>query len=99
MLIRLVRMYFQPPKVDAFLTLYEHARPTILSQSGCRSVVLVRQIDDPAAFATWSVWDGPAALEAYRTSTFFTGFWPDVKALFRKPAEAISFEEVAIRTD
>jgi quinol monooxygenase YgiN len=94
MLIRLVRMRFRPDAVDTFLALYERASPTIQRQPGCRSVQLVRQIDDPAAFATWSVWDDAAALDAYRTSDFFRSFWPEVKALFRGAAEAVSFETI-----
>lgn len=94
MLTRLVRMRFQPDRVDAFLALYAVMRPKIVSQPGCRSVQLVREIDDPAAFATWSVWESAAALEAYRTSAFFRQYWPQVRALFRQPAEAVSFELV-----
>lgn len=94
MLARLVRMRFQPEKVDDFLALYAAARPVISAQPGCRNVQLVRQSDDPSTFATWSLWQDAAALEAYRTSSFFLEFWPQVKALFRQPAEATSFEVV-----
>jgi quinol monooxygenase YgiN len=54
----------------------------------------VRQTDDAAAFATWSLWDDAASIDAYRTSAFFRGFWPQVEELFRAPAEAVSFEEI-----
>ncbi len=94
MLARLVRMHFQPDKVDEFLALYAAARPVILAQPGCYSVQLVRQHDNPHAFATWSLWHDTAALEAYRTSAFFSTVWPQVKALFRLPADAVSFEVV-----
>ncbi len=94
MLIRLVRMRFRSEEVERFLALYDQAYPIIVGQPGCRSVQLVREIDDPAAFATWSVWDDAAALDAYRRSAFFRGFWPEVKALFRAPAQAVSFEEM-----
>lgn len=94
MLTRLVRMRFQPDQVEAFLALYTMMRPRIVSQPGCLSVQLVREIDDPAAFATWSTWESAAALEAYRTSVFFRQYWPQVRALFRQPAEAVSFEAV-----
>lgn len=94
MLARLVRMHFQPDKVDEFLALYAVAYPVISAQPGCFSVQLVRQQDDPSAFATWSLWQDAAALEAYRTSAFFLEFWPQVKALFRQPAQAISFDAV-----
>ncbi len=87
-------MRFRPDKVDEFLTLYVAAYPTISAQPGCLSVQLLRQSDDPASFATWSVWEDAAALEAYRASDFFQQFWPRVRALFRRPAEAASFEVV-----
>ena len=94
MLTRLVCMRFQPDKVDEFLRLYAAARATIAAQPGCCGVLLLREAEDPAAFATWSQWTDAAALEAYRTSVFFRGFWPEVKALFRTPAEAASFAAV-----
>lgn len=94
MLFRLVRMRFQPDQVEAFLHLYAAASPTIAGQPGCLSVQLVRERDDPTAFATWSVWETAEALEQYRASPFFVQFWPRVKALFRAPAEAVSFEGV-----
>ncbi len=94
MLMRLVRMRFQPDKVDEFLALYAVARPMIIAQPGCHSVQLLRQSDDPASFATWSIWEDAEALAAYRSSDFFQQFWPHVKALFRQPPEAASFEVV-----
>lgn len=94
MLTRLVRMYFRPEEVEAFLELYRAARPRIVAQPGCYGVQLLRQHDDPAAFATWSTWEDAAALDAYRTSPFFVEFWPQVRALFRTPPEAASFDLV-----
>lgn len=94
MVTRLVRMRFRPDAVEEFLTLYRIVNPVIRGQPGCLSVQLVREIDDPASFATWSVWENTAALDAYRRSVFFREFWPQVRALFREPAEAVSFEEV-----
>ncbi|MBV9790650.1 MAG: antibiotic biosynthesis monooxygenase, partial [Chloroflexi bacterium] len=57
MLTRLVRMYFQPDRVEEFLAFYEQLRPKIAAQPGCISVQLLRQADDPSSFATWSVWE------------------------------------------
>jgi len=93
-IVRLVRMRFRPEEVERFLALYERAYPVIVGQPGCRSVQLVREVNDPAAFATWSVWNDGASLDAYRRSPFFRSFWPEVKALFCAPAEAVSFEEI-----
>lgn len=87
-----MRIRFRPDAVPTFLALYEQVGPIIAAQPGCRSVQLLREVDDPTAFATWSMWDNAAALDAYRTGAFFRSFWPEVKALFRAPAEAVSFE-------
>jgi quinol monooxygenase YgiN len=92
MLTRLVRMYIQPERVEDFVLFYEQIRPQIARQPGCVSVQLLRQADDPSAFATWSIWESSAALDAYRSSEVFRSFWPQVKRWFRQPAEAVSFE-------
>ncbi len=96
MVIRLVRMRFRSEEVERFLALYDRAYPVIVKQPGCHSVQLVREVNDPTAFATWSVWNDEASLDAYRRSAFFRNFsfWPEVKALFRLPAEAVSFKEM-----
>lgn len=94
MLTRLVRMHFQPDRVEEFLAFYEQLRPQIAGQPGCVSVQLLRQADDPSSFATWSVWESAEALDAYRTSEFFGSFWPQVKTWFRHRAEAVSFDAV-----
>ncbi len=94
MVIRLVRMRFRSEEVERFLALYDRAYPVIVKQPGCHSVQLVREVNDPTAFATWSVWNDEASLDAYRRSPFFRSFWQEVKALFRAPAEAVSFEEI-----
>lgn len=96
MLTRLVRMRFQPDQVETFLALYATMRPQIVAQPGCLSVQLLHETDDPAAFATWSIWESAAALDAYRSSPFFRQFWPQVRALFRQPAEAVSFETALV---
>ncbi|WP_026369733.1 putative quinol monooxygenase [Kallotenue papyrolyticum] len=95
MLARLVRLYLHPAQVEAFLALYAEARPRIEAQPGCLGVQLVRQQDDAAAFATWSLWTDAEALERYRHSPFFGELWPRVRRLLRRPAEAVSFEVVA----
>jgi autoinducer 2-degrading protein len=94
MLARLVRMRFQPEHVEAFLALYTEARPRIEAQPGCLGVQLAREAHDPTAFATWSLWEDATALERYRASEFFAGFWPRVRMLFRESPEAVSFEVV-----
>ena len=45
-------------------------------------------VDDERVLFTYSVWDDPGDLEAYRTSEVFAGVWPVVKELFDAPAQA-----------
>lgn len=88
-------MSFRAAEVEQFTRLYHAARPTILAQPGCQSVILVQDIERPTVFVTWSVWDDEAALEAYRTSAFFQDFWPNVRALFDAPPRVQTFRPVA----
>ncbi len=95
MIVRLVRLKFQPEHVDAFLEFYSQSEPSIRAQPGCLSLALVRETGDPTAFATWSAWRSGRDLQAYRRSEFFRSFWPAVKAKLREPADAVSFEQVS----
>lgn len=88
MVVRVVKMTFRPDEVERFLALFANWGPRIRAFPGCRHLELLRQADDPRVFFTYSHWDGPEDLEAYRASEVFAGVWPVVKTLFAEPAEA-----------
>jgi len=88
MIVRIVKMTFSPEHVGAFQELFLGWKPRIRSFPGCRHLELLHDVDDPRVFFTYSHWDGPADLEAYRLSGVFAGVWPVVKGLFAEPAEA-----------
>jgi len=90
MIVRIVKMTFQPEQVPRFKELFDGWEPRIRAFPGCRHLELLHCADDPGIFFTYSHWDGPADLEAYRTSEVFAGVWPTVKTLFAAPAEAWS---------
>lgn len=90
MIVRMVKMTFRSGEVQAFQQLFEGWRHRIIAFPGCRHLELLHDADDPRVFFTYSEWDGPDALEAYRNSAVFADVWPVVKGLFAARAEAWS---------
>lgn len=88
MIVRIVRMTFRPEEVATFQELFVGWKPRIRSFPGCQHLELLHAVDDPRVFFTYSHWDRPADLEAYRVSEVFASVWPTVKGLFAAPAEA-----------
>ena len=93
MIIRLVKMTFRPEEVGTFQDLFAGWRHRIIAFPGCRHLELLHDADDPRVFFTYSIWDGPHALEAYRNSAVFNDVWPVVKGLFAARAEAWTTEQ------
>lgn len=92
MIVRIVKMTFRPEEIERFQELFVGWKPRIRSFPGCRHLELLHDMDDPRIFFTYSHWDGPENLEAYRVSDVFASVWPVVKGLFAAPAEAWSVE-------
>ncbi|MDH6056379.1 putative quinol monooxygenase [Umezakia ovalisporum] len=94
MLIRIVRMTFRPEAVADFQAIFNASKAQIRAFPGCRRLELLRDLDQPHVFCTYSHWDGPEALEAYRQSELFESTWAKTKALFAAKAVAFSVERV-----
>ena len=92
MIVRIVKMTFEPQHVGTFQELFVGWKPKIRSFSGCRHLELLHDAKDPRIFFTYSHWADPSDLEVYRTSEVFADVWPVVKALFAAPAEAWTVE-------
>lgn len=90
MLLRLVRMTFEPARVADFLALYRASAPRIRQQPGCQHLELWQDAGQPHVFCTYSHWDDEAALNAYRRSALFGEVWPATKRLFGAPPLAFS---------
>jgi len=88
MIIRIVKMTFRAEEVHRFQALFEGWKPRIRSFPGCMHLDLLHDVNDPRIFFTYSMWEGPEDLEAYRRSAVFADVWPVVKDLFGAPAEA-----------
>lgn len=87
MLIRIVRMTFQPEKVRDFLVVFENSKNRIKGFEGCQHLELMRDYHDENIFSTYSHWDDEEALNNYRNSEVFKRIWEETKDMFlEKPA-------------
>ena len=90
MLVRLVRLTFQPESVAEFLALFAATQAQIRQQPGCQHLALWQVAGQPHTYCTLSHWHDEAALNAYRRSALFGEVWPATKRLLAAPAEAFS---------
>lgn len=93
MIVRIVKMTFRPEEVEHFQALFLGWKPRIRGFPGCRHLELLHDRNDHRIFFTYSHWDGPGDLEAYRVSEVFASVWPVVKGMFAAPAEAWSVDQ------
>lgn len=96
MINRIVKMTFQPDRVDAFLKIFAEAGPKIRQFQGCESVRLIREVDGSNVLFTISLWVSEQDLEAYRHSELFKTTWAKTKVMFAAKPEAWSTTEVPL---
>lgn len=90
MLLRTVRMTFDPGRLADFLGVFAEARPRIAAAPGCRHLELWRDARFPNVLTTFSRWDDAEALEAYRRSDLFRETWARTTPMFAAPPVAHS---------
>jgi heme-degrading monooxygenase HmoA len=86
-------MTFRPEKAGDFINAFEARKELIAGFEGCSGVELLREINQPNIFFTYSKWQNEAALEKYRQSELFQSTWDEVKQLFSGKPEAWSVEK------
>lgn len=96
MLIRVVRMTFQPERIPEFLALFQQSENQIRRMPGCRFLELWQDMNDPAVYCTHSHWESEEQLNAYRQSALFGRVWPATKALFAAPPLAFSVQPATL---
>ncbi len=79
---RIVKLTFEPEKVDDFLAIFAQSSPHIRARKGCRHLELWRAREPDNVLFTFSLWETPEDLEAYRRSELFQATWAKTKALF-----------------
>jgi quinol monooxygenase YgiN len=94
MIKRIVKMSFQPDKVNDFKAVFEQNWTRIASFKGCSHVELLQVKDQPNVFFTYSIWDNEGSLNAYRDSELFANVWGRTKVLFNDKPQAWSVDEL-----
>lgn len=94
MIVRIVKMTFQPEKVDAFLSVFDASKGQIRNFPGCKRLELYRERPDGNVLFTYSFWESDNDLQAYRKSALFQSTWAKTKVLFLAKAEAWSLEQL-----
>ena len=92
MLIRIVKMTFNPEETTSFLEMFGQIKDKIRNVEGCEYLELMEDYDDPNSYSTYSKWRDEQALEAYRQSDLFDGVWAKTKAMFASKPIAFSLK-------
>jgi (4S)-4-hydroxy-5-phosphonooxypentane-2,3-dione isomerase len=88
MVVRIVKMTFQPDQIRPFQEIFEEWKARIRSSPGCLHLELLHDTTDPRIFFTYSHWAEEQDLENYRASSVLLSVWPVVKQMFAEPAQA-----------
>ena len=94
MFVRIVKMSFDPSKVDEFLFYFESKKHLIRNFEGCELLELYRDKHDRNIFFTYSYWQEESDLENYRNSELFKTVWTRTKQYFNAKPEAWSVEKL-----
>lgn len=94
MIKRIVKMSFQPDKVEDFKTIFRTNWKLIAGFEGCSHVELLQDKIHPNVFFTYSIWENETYLNAYRDSELFDGVWSKTKVLFNEKPQAWSVDEL-----
>lgn len=88
MIKRLVKMSFQPDKIEDFKILFAQNRNYIQNFDGCKHVELLQDANNPCIFFTYILWENEAFLDTYRQSELFARVWAATKILFNDKPQA-----------
>jgi len=94
MFVRIVKMSFNPLKIDEFLESFETKKVHIRNFEGCQFLELYRDKHNTNVFFTYSFWDTETDLENYRHSELFKDVWAHTKPLFNDKPEAWSVDKI-----
>lgn len=93
-MIRIVKMTFDPQKVDLFLQNFEENKQFIRDFEGVKHLELLRDKNNSNIYFTYSYWKSEIHLENYRNSDLFKSIWVKTKPLFIAKAEAWSVDSI-----
>ena len=94
-MIRIVKMTFDPDRVNEFLANFEKVKNEIRSFEGVQHLELLNDKNKSNIYFTYSIWKDEACLEKYRYSDLFKSVWAVTKPMFIEKAEAWSTDSLA----
>jgi autoinducer 2-degrading protein len=94
MFVRIVKMSFDPSKIDIFLENFNKNKEKIRNFDGCRLLELYRDKIETSIFFSYSYWESEAHLDSYRNSELFKSVWAKTKTLFNEKPEAWSVDKL-----
>jgi quinol monooxygenase YgiN len=95
LLVRIVKLSFEPSKIKEFLANFEANKEKIRNFEGCNFLELYRDLNNTYVFFTYSYWNSEADLNNYRRSELFKEVWANTKPLFNTRPEAWSVDKLA----
>ncbi|NRD20353.1 antibiotic biosynthesis monooxygenase [Winogradskyella eckloniae] len=95
MLVRIVKLSFEPSKIEEFLANFETVKDKIRNFEGCNFLELYRDQHNTNIFFTYSYWNSEEDLNTYRHSDLFKAVWSKTKPLFNDKPEAWSVDKIA----
>ena len=97
MIHRIVKMEFDPSKLQEFLTNFEENKSKIRAFEGCKKLELLQDKHNTNIFFTYSYWVDETSLERYRNSELFKGVWAKTKVLFN--AKPVAWSTVVMSSE
>lgn len=94
MIVRIVKMTFQPERVKDFLENFDANKSKIRGFEGCEHLELLKEEGREDVYFTYSYWQNVEALENYRHSQLFKGVWAFTKTLFADKPQAWSVQSI-----
>lgn len=94
MIKRIVKMSFDPGKVEDFKAIFKTNWQYISGFDGCSHVELLQDKLHSNIFFTFSLWQSEEHLNAYRDSELFARVWGATKQLFNDKPQAWSLTEL-----
>ena len=90
MIVRIVKITFDPEKVTEFLSFFDTFKLQIRNAAGCTYLQVLQDQNHPNIIFSYSHWNHVSDLDNYRNSDLFKMIWPRTKALFIEKPEAWS---------
>ncbi|WP_295124965.1 putative quinol monooxygenase [uncultured Chitinophaga sp.] len=90
MILRIVKMTFDPLRVGEFTRLFDKQKAQIRHFPGCTHLELWNHSSENHVFFTYSHWESEQHLDNYRNSDLFRETWAATKILFAGKPEAWS---------